>query len=242
MPFSDDRYQLQVQYDTRQFTLTEEMTDRLERELNGLANVVKDFPSPQLHVEIVRHPRSEDFHVKMALKLTRPQVFFTGDRDEQVYSAFKRCARKLVAKAAAYKHEMTEKPPGVNPDPRDGRHVMAAAAPELAAMDEAAENGDYAAFRSASAMYENALGRRIGRWIERYPDAAALLGESIFISEIVEEVFLNAFEQWDRRPAPPQGLGEWLEELIDPAIQALLADPETERENLSYVRSLMGSR
>ena len=95
---------------------------------------------------------------------------------------------------------------------------------------------DYRAFRAAMGVYEDALEKRVGRWIERYPDAEAQLGNGLLISEIVEEVFLNAFDQYNARPASLR-LGQWLENLIDPSIQTLLRDGGQEKENLSFIQS-----
>jgi hypothetical protein len=50
-------------------------------------------------------------------------------------------------------------------------------------------------------------------------------------------VFLNAFEQFPNhsRDVPP---GEWLEQLIDPSVQAILQSPDEEFANISFVRSM----
>jgi len=71
--------------------------------------------------------------------------------------------------------------------------------------------------------------------VERYPAAEAKLGHGLVISEIVEEVFLNAFERFNDRP--PLRMGEWLESLIDPSLKALLEDTAAEKENLSFIQS-----
>jgi hypothetical protein len=76
----------------------------------------------------------------------------------------------------------------------------------------------------------------VGRWVERYPEAASALGEGLTISQIVEEVFLNAFERYRDRP-PPLRMGQWLESLIDPSIQQLLKHGDEEQENLSFIES-----
>jgi len=78
--------------------------------------------------------------------------------------------------------------------------------------------------------------KRAGRWIERYPDFEARLGAAFTLEDLVEEVFLNAFEHFDRWPEELR-LGEWLEGLIDPSVKALLKDPEAERTNLDAVRT-----
>ena len=88
-------------------------------------------------------------------------------------------------------------------------------------------------------MFESPLHERVGRWIQRYPEIESRLGDSITIADIVEEVFLNAFEQFPQRPqeVPP---GEWFEGLIDVSVQALLQSPDEEFANISFARSLLG--
>jgi hypothetical protein len=85
-------------------------------------------------------------------------------------------------------------------------------------------------------VYDEALQKRVGRWIERYPRAEARLGDNLLISEIVEEVFLNAFDQFNDRPEALR-LGQWLENLIDPSLRTLFYDGEQERENVRMVET-----
>jgi hypothetical protein len=53
---------------------------------------------------------------------------------------------------------------------------------------------------------------------------------------MVEEVFLTAFDQYDRRPAGLR-LGDWLDSLIDPAVKALHRNGDAELENINLARS-----
>jgi hypothetical protein len=57
------------------------------------------------------------------------------------------------------------------------------------------------------------------------------------LGDIVEEIYLNAFEQFTRRPTALR-LSEWLENLIEPSIRALLRHPDEEAENASMARTL----
>jgi len=84
-------------------------------------------------------------------------------------------------------------------------------------------------------VYDESLEKRVGRWIQRYPEIEGQLGEELTISEIVEEVYLNAFDQFATRPVVR--LGEWLESLIDPSVQLLLKQPDDEKANLSFIQS-----
>ncbi len=82
----------------------------------------------------------------------------------------------------------------------DAPDAAADGAARPAAIDAAVRDGDYAAFRTATFVYEEPVRKRAGRWVERYPEAEAQIGKQLEIADIVEEVFLNAFEQYDRRP------------------------------------------
>jgi hypothetical protein len=79
--------------------------------------------------------------------------------------------------------------------------------PDPAALDRAVGEGDYAGFRRAAFGYEEPVRRRVGRWVERYPKIAARIDRGLKIEDIVEAVFLDAFEGYDQRPreASPAG-------------------------------------
>jgi len=98
------------------------------------------------------------------------------------------------------------------------------------------EAGDYAAFRAALLVYEEALRKRAGRWIERYPETAARIGRTLAVADVVEEVFLLAFDEFGRRRRELR-LGEWLTGLIDPAVRALRDGGDEELENVNRSRS-----
>ena len=79
--------------------------------------------------------------------------------------------------------------------------------------------------------------KRAGRWVQRYPEAQARLHSDFKLADLVEEVFLNAFEDYAGMPQERR-FGEWLEDLIDPSLQGLLSDPDQELRNVSFARTL----
>ena len=85
--------------------------------------------------------------------------------------------------------------------------------------------------------YEEWLRRRVGRWIQRYPEAEARVGDGLLIGDLVEEVYLNAFEHFTERSRDVP-LRDWIEGLIDPSLKLLLKNPAEERENASLARTL----
>jgi len=78
------------------------------------------------------------------------------------------------------------------------------------------------------------------RWIQRYPEVQHEVGQSFEIADLVEEVFLLAFEQYGDRPTHIS-LHEWLDNLIDPAVKDFWQNPE-DRVAASYAQSLTGER
>jgi hypothetical protein len=63
------------------------------------------------------------------------------------------------------------------------------------------------------------------------------VGTDLAIADVVEAVFLNAFEGYEQRPERIR-LGRWLENLIDGSVKGLLRNPDEALENISFARSL----
>lgn len=233
------RDQLVVQYSAHDVELSDADKDAFEADLPILARIIEPSPSAELHVEVRHQPRSGEWKIKTELLLANNIRLFAAEVAEQAQPAFKACVRRLVAKVEAFKEGREDR------TPRDrsevpGREVWPAVAPDLDKLRDAAADGDYDAFRDAIASYRESLRKRIGRRIELHPDAAARLGDGLDLEDVVEEVFLTAFDRFDHRPTPPEGLGEWLETLIDDAIRAMVEQPE-ERRNISFLRSARGA-
>jgi ribosome-associated translation inhibitor RaiA len=237
MAYSDESYDLHIELATKGCELSAGEIAKMEDGLSTLKQVVRDFPVSKLHITVVHHARSNDHHVKTSLQLPR-RTFFTGERDRLVHPAYERCLHKLIKKVEAYKHRMHADDELAKQAIGTRHTLLPTQEIDAEQLDAAVRDNDYVAFRKAAAVYEESLSDRVGRWIERYPEIASHLGESVTIADLVEEVYLNAFEQFTRRP---QGVlpGQWFESLIDPSVQALLQSPDEEFENISFARSLM---
>ena len=61
--------------------------------------------------------------------------------------------------------------------------------------------------------------------------------DELLLGDIVEEVYLNAFERYSHRQAEVP-FHDWLDSLIDPSLKGLLRNPEEGRENASLARTL----
>jgi hypothetical protein len=121
--------------------------------------------------------------------------------------------------------------------PASAREIFAPTDPDSGVLGAAVRAGDYRAFRTALSGYEDWLRKRVGRWLQRFPEAEARIGRGLAIGDVVEEIYLAAFERYGQRPDEVP-LHQWLEDLIDPSWRVLLRHPDAERENASLARTL----
>ena len=230
-PTSQD-HELRVEIDSGRYRLSSTEQEKMDTDLHTLRKLVKDFPVSELKIEITTQ---SDIRVGTSLRLPA-QTIYTADVDKTLHPAWERCLRKLVQRVTAYKEKLANKPTYQKEAQGTLHPVRPTMEPHIDDVQKAVEELDYTAFRRELGMYDEAIEKRVGRWVERYPAVESRLGNGLVISEIVEEVFLNAFERFGVRP-PALRLGEWLESLIDPSIQTLLNHPDEEKENLSFIES-----
>lgn len=237
MKFSDESYNLRIELDTKGCELAAEEIEDMEMDLDTLKSLVADFPVSDLHITVVYHQKSHDYHVKTSLGLSGKKLF-TGQRHSKVHPAFESCVRKLTKKVRAYKREMRVGEDAEKLAAGTRHDVLPAGEIDVAAMVQAVESDDYNAFRHQIDVFEPSLTTRISRWVERYPEISSQLGPPFGLADIVEEVFLNAFDRFADRPrnTPPGG---WLESLIDPSVQALLQSPDEEYERIQFSKLVM---
>lgn len=210
---------MNVQIEAHHYELSAAENERIEKNLRALRELVGEFPLARLHILVNHHPRTGDFHVKTSLKLPR-RTLFTGERHDLFHPAFERCVRKLMDKVTTYKEQLREKPAHERVVEGKWHELHPSAGVDLAALETAVRDADYAAFRRLMLVYESDLEKRVGRWIKRYPEVEAMLGREVTIGQIVEDVFVAAFDRFLERPT--DRLGHWLEQLIDGSIKALL--------------------
>lgn len=232
MRYSDQSHALRVVFDTQDCALSLIEIERLESDLNTLRELVADFPVSDLHVTVIHHPRRDDYHVRTTLNLPGRKLF-TGERHVKVHPAYERCVNKLIKKVRAYKQQLRVGVDVVKQAEGTRQIIQPVAEFDAGALIQAVENDDYIEFRRRMDVFEPALSERIGRWLGKYPEIQAEAEWPISVSDIVEEVFLNAFDQFDLRShdVPP---GDWLESLIDPAVQAILQSPDDEYQRIAF--------
>lgn len=237
MRFSDESYNLRIELDTKQCELSAAEIEKIEDSLDILRQPIAKFPVSTLYLTIEHHPRSGSYRVKVALQLPG-RGLATGGEDAHIFPAVQQCVWRLVQKVRAYEERMEGVEEKTKREEGKRHDVLPTQEVDYQAVKEAVGAGDYAEFRKHMFAYEEPLRKRIGRWIERYPEVAAQLREQVGLADIVEEVFLTAFDQYDDRPqAVP--FGEWLENLIDPSVKLISTAPDEELDNISFARTLV---
>jgi ribosome-associated translation inhibitor RaiA len=226
---------LRVRLDTHHCQLSPPEVRKMQDGLASLGKQVESFPVSDLHILVERNARGNDFSVKTSLVLTG-ETLVSSDHDAQPYPAFERCVNNLVQNVRAYKDRLGQVPERQKYDGGTQKDLEPSSDPDRAALDAAVADGDYPAFRAAAFGYEDPLRMRVGRWVERYPELAARVDNGFKLDDVVEAVFLTAFDRYERRPRDAR-LGDWLEHLIDPALKDLRRRPDEVLENVNLARS-----
>lgn len=234
MRFSDQSYNLLVDLDMKHCRLSADELNKMETMLSPLDDMVRHFPVSKLHVLISHRNRTADYSVRTSLILSG-DTLVCSDHHEQAHAAFEHCINNLVRELQRYKDRLGDVPERAKQQEGTHHDLIPTMAPDAAAVDAAVREGDYAAFRTAMTGYDAPVTAQVGRWVERYPQVAARIGKGLHIDDIVEDVFLLAFEDYEQRP---QGirLGDWLGRYIDAAVKAMAAHPDEEMENVNMVR------
>ena len=226
---------LRLIFDVHQLTLSPAEEELLRERLEGLARQVENFPVADLHVLIEGNARSNDVSVKLTLILPG-NTLVTSDHDVIPEPAFERALNSLLENLREYKDKLDKMPERQKAEKGTHHELHAPAALDAAALESAVKNRDYAAFRDATAGLEEGLSLRIGRWVQRYPEIDRRIGHNLRINDIVEEVFILAFDSYKHRPKDI-AFGTWLENLIDSAICVIKTRGDEELENVRRLQS-----
>jgi ribosome-associated translation inhibitor RaiA len=239
MKATDSRPAMRVLFDAHHCSLTSIQTSKMFEGIDNLARQVEHFPLSDFHILVERNDRSNEYSVKVTLILDGATLV-GNDHDPGLHAAFERCLRGLSENVQAYKDRLGRVPDRQKKLKGTHQGLEPTVEPDPAALDTAVAAGNYPAFRLAALGYEDVLHKRVGRWVERYPEIAARIGSTLQVNDLVEEVFLNAFENYERRPKGIR-LGDWLDSLIDPAVKVFQGRSETELENVQLARAAVES-
>jgi ribosome-associated translation inhibitor RaiA len=231
----NDVPKLRVQFDSHHHRLTEQDREKILAGLESLGRQTSHFPIADLHILIEGNGRSNDVSIKLTLIL--PGETLVGcDHDTILYTAFERCLAGLEENVRAYKHRLGQVSERQKQEKGTHQDCEPDAPPNPAALEEAVRTDDYEAFRTATLGYEESLRKRAGRWVERYPDIQRRIGKGLDVNDLVEGVFLRAFDAFGHRPRDVR-FGDWLASFLDSVIKALQHNAEAELEGINLVRS-----
>jgi len=232
---------LRVEFTAQGCQLPEDERARVQDWLRDLSMAAADFAEAALEANVVFHPRTQSYSVKFKLRLPG-RTLFTGEDDPYLDSALGRCFDKMRRKVEAYRDspdrgamEAAERRAALD------NNVVVPEDPDAGPLAEAASAGDYRRFRTDLAGYEDWLRLRVGRLVQADEQAQARLGRDLLLGDVIEEVYLNAFEAFTKRRTD-QRLGAWLESLIEPSIRALIQNPDEEREAASLARTMRDAK
>jgi hypothetical protein len=229
---------LEVIIDVQHCRLPEDERLRLQEDLVRLGDELLEYPESHLRLSIVYHPNQEEYHAQAWLKLPGKR-FVAGRYSPWLDYSLLRCFAKLRRHIESYKEEAAPPVNGaLSSRIPDAGAIIPAPEHVAEALDKAIQWQDYRLFRRGLAGYEDWLRAHVASWVGRYPQMTRQLGVSIDVDDIVEEVFLNAFEQYPHRPHGPDAptLSDWLNKLIDPSVKAIWRHPE-ELEAVDFART-----
>jgi len=238
MRHDDPSEPLRIEIDTHECDLSPDQVAMMQTSVDTLTKAVGNFPKPNLHVYVERNARTNEYVVKTSLMLGN-RTLVASEHGPVVHAAYEKCVRVLMDELKDFKDRLGNVPERQKNVESTRNTLEPTADPDLGSVDAAVAAGDYAAFRTALQGYEEPLRDRVGRWLQRDPAVNGQVGQAFTIADVVEEVFLDAFEAYDRRPREVR-FGEWLDGLIDAAVKELLRHPADELENISMARSLQG--
>ena len=231
--------QMQTIFDVHQYTLSDAERRMLEDDLDGLTRQVQNFPVADLHITIEGNARSNDVSVKLTLILPG-QTLVANDHDRALTAAFERALNSLAHSVEGYKARLDNQAERQKAEKGTQHPIRPTTDIDQSALDAAVGAGDYARFRTILLPFEDAVQARAGRWVQRFPEYEARIGKDVKLSDVTEEIFLTAFDQYDARPEGLH-LGEWLERLIDPAVKALMTRTAEEMENINLARTALNA-
>lgn len=238
MQYVANEYHMQVEIDAKECQIPDDERLRIQPNLDRLGQEVQEFPTSRLYLTIVYHPRSQVYHAQAKLILPGKTIK-TGERNTYLDIAFQRCIDKVIHRVKDYRAnpdreavQQAERKVALESD------VVQPIEPDVHKLNAAVEQGDYQAFRHEMLGQEEPIRMRVGRWIQQYPEVQSEIGQSIEIADLVEEVFLLAFERYAERQTYLSVI-EWLESLIDPAMKSFWSNPD-DRLAVSYAETLIG--
>ena len=185
---------LRVEIDAHQCDLTPEQIDMMHDDLDTLTKMVENFPRPELHVYVERESRNNEFVVKTSLLLPG-QTLVTSEHNQVLHAAYEQCVDVLINQVKEYKDrlgQVPERQKSVERAPH--QRLEPTVDPDLAASRRRRCRRRLRRLPHSLQGYEEPLRDRVGRWLQRIRRSERRGRAAFTIADVVEEVFLDAFE------------------------------------------------
>src|SRR5438132_9812324 len=101
MQYTAAHAHLRVEIQAKECTIPPDERARMQALLAPVYEAVHNFPSSELWIKIIHHPRSSTFHAEFKLKLPG-RTLLTGATESYLDTAFARGLRKLLNRLKAY--------------------------------------------------------------------------------------------------------------------------------------------
>ena len=108
MPFSDESYDLAIETDSGNLTISPAAQEKMDHDLGTLRKMIAHFPSPQLKVEI-SNQRPSIIRVATGLRLARRTLFTAGEANT-LHAAWDAAVRRLIDKVRAFSYHLGRVP------------------------------------------------------------------------------------------------------------------------------------
>jgi hypothetical protein len=230
MQYRDPQSAIQLELCANNVEIAADQRARMQSGIDRVADELKGLAS-KLWVTIHNHPKNPaPYHVKAKLRLPQ-ETFKTSDWDSYLDAAFQRCITKLIRKIEWSRERADISIPTERPATLPGTEVAAPEDPQDSVLAWAVAANDYRVFRQALSGHEEWLRDRVGRWVQRFPVVDLEIDKGVTIADLVEEVYLNAFDRFAER-IKGQSTAAWLNDLIDPSVKMFVRHPDEEQENV----------
>ena len=223
---------LRLRLETNECVLRPSEIKIMEGSIAQLSDALSRLRSSNLMTTISYCSRSHEYHVRMSVVLPG-RFLVAGEHDSIVLPAYECCLRKLTRKVETFTRQL-----GGHRASTRSLPVGAAAGdtPDEKRLLQAVTDADYEAFQREVSVLRGPLRRRIMQWAVRFAQCE-LRNDGLPMDDLLDEVLLTAFEQYESRP-PVMLLLDWLAGLIGPSLRSLLRHPDEEREGVGYSRTL----
>lgn len=176
----------------------------------------------ELMMSIAPDEKDGGFQVKASL-IVNGETLYVAEQTDGINEAVSRCVEQLG-------EQLRSQSASSDQTPHHQRKPLAADA-----LQTAVRAGDYSAFRKAVSVYEEPIRKKIELWAAEHPEILAQVGGHQPPADVLEEVFVRAFEHYER--ISHRHPGHWLDESFNAVVESLLHHAGTGKRNIGSTQT-----